>query len=62
MEFIPPDARTAMQLCLHYYREILAEIEKAHYDVLSQRVYVSAARKQEIIAQLNSSLLLIPQA
>ena len=48
---LPPATRLSMRLCLVLYREILHEIERNNYDVYAQRVYVSDARKKELIAR-----------
>lgn len=51
---IEPESRLTIHLCLAYYREILAQIERKNYDVFSSRVFVSDERKKEL---LNESII-----
>ncbi len=48
---LPAAMQLSMRLCLVLYREILHEIERNNYDVYAQRVYVSDARKKELISR-----------
>lgn len=50
IKFLQESDRLPMRLCLLFYREILSEIEKQHYDVFSQRIFVPLKRKEELVA------------
>lgn len=54
LPFIEPESRLTIQLCLSYYREILAQIERANDDIYTQRVFVPDERKNEL---LNASII-----
>lgn len=56
IRMIPQEGRLGMRLCLVFYQEILAEIEKKNYDVFSSRVYVSDERKKELLARETSAI------
>ncbi len=56
LPFVEPESRLTIQLCLSYYREILARIEQANDDIYMQRVFVTNERKNEL---LNESISLL---